>query len=143
MKRIGYLLTPARRNHNSSCKQLSPGMIFCVFAGQGLSRSAIVDTRSSGQGKVSPALNRGPCSVCKQYFPQLKLGPFPRHCHHCKGDISQRPGAHHRQGIPTSPSIKKRPYPFFSKACEQTGNLIAQLLTHTDEKPCACRQCDK
>ena len=34
--------------------------------------------------------NRGPCPVCKQYLPRLKLGPFIKHRHHCKGGINKR-----------------------------------------------------
>ena len=34
--------------------------------------------------------SRGPCPVCKQYFPQLKLGPFIKHRHNCNGNLSDR-----------------------------------------------------
>lgn len=44
-----------------------------------------------GERVADPQItNRGPCPVCKQHLPRLKLGPFIKHRHHCKGGINQR-----------------------------------------------------
>ena len=93
----------------------------------------------------SQIMNRGPCSVCKKYFPELKLGPFIEHCLHCKGDISQREvGCSPSGRLTNSPlSNKKHPSPTVSKVFGQTGNLKAYLLSHTGERPYKCSQCDK
>ena len=46
---------------------------------------------NTGESVLTPRIkNRGPCPVCKKYLPQLKLGPFIKHYHQCKVDISQR-----------------------------------------------------
>ena len=53
--------------------------------------SRVHQTVKTGESvEVTKLKNRGPCPGCKQYLPQLKLGPFIKHRHHCKGDIGQR-----------------------------------------------------
>ena len=72
----------------------------------------------TGESVVGPQINnRGPCTGCKQYFPELKLGPFLKHRHHCRGDINQRevscspPGSYTNNPL----SEEKHPNPFISK----------------------------
>ena len=100
----------------------------------------------TGESVVAPQIkSRGPCPVCKQYFPQLKLGPFIKHRHHCKGDISQREVSCSSPVRYTNSrlSTQKHPHSFFSKASGQTGNLKTHLLIHTGKKLCECSQCGK
>ena len=53
--------------------------------------SRVHQTVKTGESVVVPQIkNRGPCPGCKQYLPQLKLGPFIKHRHHCKSDMDQR-----------------------------------------------------
>ena len=77
-------------------------------------RTLPVKTGESGTGPQIKS--RGPCPLCKQYFPELKLGPFLKHRHHCKGEIIQRqvtfspPGRYNDSRL----STKKHPDPFCS-----------------------------
>ena len=89
--------------------------------------------------------NRGPCPVCKQYLPQLKLGPFIKHRHHCKGDLRDRevscsPPVRY---INSYPSIKEHPCQICGKTFERANTLKSHLLLHTSEKRFQCSDCGK
>ena len=81
--------------------------------------------------------NRGPCPVCKQYLPELKLGPFIKHRYYCTEDISQRevscspPDRY----IDSHPSKKRHPCSFLSEGFEQTDNPKAYWPVDPAEKP--------
>lgn len=103
-----------------------------------------VKTRES---VVDPqAMNRGPCPVCRQHLPQLKLGPFIKHRYHCRGDISQKEVSCLPLGKSANSSLSetKHPRPFFpNNEVGQTGNLKVKVQTRTGEKLHKCTQCDK
>ena len=89
--------------------------------------------------------NRGPCPVCDQCFPQLRLGPFIKHRQHCKAGISQREVNCLSPGLYTNSHlrIKKHPGPLCAEVSRTNSNLKAHLLIHTEEKPCECKQCGR
>ena len=112
------------------------------YAGQ---RSWTIDPSGQDRERCRRSSDKEPWALCKQYFPGLKLRPFIKHRHHCKGDISQREVSCSVTDRYTNIRLStgKHPYPFFSKASGKTCNLKVHYLIETGNKPVKCSQCDK
>ena len=91
----------------------------------------------------SPIDGRGPCPVCKQYLPQLRLRPFLKHCSNCTVSISQRAVSCSSPGRMTKSLLSKNKHPGLFFLTAETGNLKANVLIDTAEKTYSCPECAK
>ena len=87
--------------------------------------------------------SRGPCPVCKQYYPKLKLGPFLKHRRECQGDISQRVVSRSPPCKYNNSPLSNKQHQHPAKALGQTGSLEGNLPFNMREKPHGCHLCGK